>query len=266
MSDPDGHLKANVERFRGSLEQYDRYRPAPPAIIWEFASQFAALDKVLLVVDLGCGTGLSTRYWSDKADRVVGIDPSFEMLSVASAKAPANTNFQQGFSHQTGLETACADVISCCQSLHWMKPDATIAEVARLLRPGGVWITADYDLPVIHWEIDAAIQHCVRKAKEKSTELGLHREEREWTADHAAKMKASGCFRVVRECSVHAKDRGDAGRLLGFMQSLASIRMPLEKCGATEIGLDDLSLAAERVMHAGSVEWLWSYRVILALK
>ena len=38
------------------------------------------------VVNLGCGTGLSTRVWEAVSDRVIGVEPSGDMLAVAQEK------------------------------------------------------------------------------------------------------------------------------------------------------------------------------------
>jgi len=46
----------------------------------------------------------------------------------------------------TDLPDGCADIVTCSQSLHWMVPESTFAEVARILRPGGVFATYDYDV------------------------------------------------------------------------------------------------------------------------
>ncbi len=59
----------NIERFTGFAPHYDRFRPSPPTALAPLLSTLSALPNPTLVVDLGCGTGLSTRYWSDKADR-----------------------------------------------------------------------------------------------------------------------------------------------------------------------------------------------------
>ena len=115
------NFSGNIERFSGFADVYDQYRPAPPAILGELLTQLAQAPFPQLVVDLGCGTGLSTRYWADKAQTVIGIDPTDDMRRQAEAATTAkNISYRQGFSHQTALLAACAQIVTCSQALHWM--------------------------------------------------------------------------------------------------------------------------------------------------
>jgi ubiquinone/menaquinone biosynthesis C-methylase UbiE len=229
--------------------------------------QFASIKTPALVVDLGCGTGLSTRYWSERAQQVIGIDPNPEMLALARTRTRApNTTYRQAYSHCTDLADAGADVVTCCQSLHWMDPDRTIAEVARVLRAGGVWAISHYLLPLIHWELDGAVQRCLELAKAKCSELGLDKEHKEWPAQHASRIDQSGRFHVV-ESGFQAIDKGAAERLQGLVRSLGWVSAPL-KAGASEaaLGLAALDEVSQRILANQSLDWFWSYRLIMALR
>jgi len=54
-----------------------------------------------------------------------------------------------GLGHQTGLDSASADVVTVVQAMHWMDPEPTLGEVARILRPGGVLAVIDADWPPV---------------------------------------------------------------------------------------------------------------------
>ena len=58
-------MDPNVQRFSGFADDYDQYRPELPLVIGEVLSQLAGPERPLRVVDVGCGTGLSTRLWRD---------------------------------------------------------------------------------------------------------------------------------------------------------------------------------------------------------
>src|ERR1035437_4594814 len=75
MPNPDS-LRPGVERFLGFAPVYDRFRPQPPEVAVDVLCQIAQVERPGLVVDLGCGTGLSTRIWAGRAERVIGIEPS----------------------------------------------------------------------------------------------------------------------------------------------------------------------------------------------
>jgi hypothetical protein len=60
----------------GFAADYDRFRPRPPAVLLELLPLLVGVDRLRLVVDLGSGTGLSARVWTELADEVVAIEPN----------------------------------------------------------------------------------------------------------------------------------------------------------------------------------------------
>src|SRR5271166_1583743 len=54
-------MDPNVERFTGFADIYELYRPKLPLVIGEVLSQLAGPERPVRVVDIGSGTGLSTR-------------------------------------------------------------------------------------------------------------------------------------------------------------------------------------------------------------
>jgi SAM-dependent methyltransferase len=140
-------LDANANRFSGFADLYDAVRPVPPAALAEVITTYAG-SRPQLVVDLGSGTGLSTRWAAGWSSEAIGIEPSADMRERAAAVAGSgNVRFEPGWSNATGLADRCADVVLAVQALHWMEPVSTFAEVARLLRPGGVFAALDCDWP-----------------------------------------------------------------------------------------------------------------------
>ena len=140
MSSRDLIAASGYDR-EGFAARYDRYRPAPPRALLDVLCRYARVERPALVVDLGCGTGLSTRAWSGRAERVVGVEPNPAML--AAAEPAPGVEYREAYAHETGLEDACAAVVTCSQSFHWMEPEPTLAEVGRVLRPGGVFAGSD---------------------------------------------------------------------------------------------------------------------------
>lgn len=69
----ESDFQGNVERFSGFAAHYDRHRPGPPAVLAAILAKWARVKRPSLVVDLGSGAGLATRYWAERAERVVGV-------------------------------------------------------------------------------------------------------------------------------------------------------------------------------------------------
>jgi SAM-dependent methyltransferase len=274
MTEPPAHLAANVERFMGFAERYDAHRPRPPLAIVAILTQLAPVPRPALVVDLGSGTGLSTTLWAKHANVVVGVEPSADMRRQAQARAAAtpgaaHVEFRDGYGYATGLPDACADIVTCSQSLHWMEPAPTFAEVARILRPGGVFAAYDCDWPpTFHWQAEQAYRDCLAQATTVTQARGLARDVHAWhKREHLDRMRASGHFCFTKEILLHHAEQGDAERLVGLALS-QGLLATLLKAGASEeeIGITALRDTARRLLGDTAVPWYWSYHVRLGVK
>lgn len=269
----EGEVASAFEYFSGQAGIYDAHRPRPPAVIPDMLTELARTRRPRLVVDLGSGTGLSTFIWADRAEAVVGIEPNADMRAVAEARKAAHANaatvrFQGGIAAQTGLPDGCADIVTCSQSLHWMEPESTLAEVARILRSGGVFAAYDHHRsPTMDWEAEEALMTFWARVDAAEKARGLPRKQRWSKEEHLQRMRASGRFRYVRETWVHSIEMGNAGRLVGLARSHGSIGVLLRQ-GLTEaeIGLDALRVAAERTLGDELRPWLFSYTIRIGIK
>lgn len=251
----------------GFADRYDRYRPRPPEALLDTLCRYARSERPGLVVDLGCGTGLSTRAWAGRAGRVLGIEPNPAMLAAA---APAEgVEFREAFAQETGLGDGCADVVTCSQSLHWMEPEPTFAEAARILRPGGVFAAYDYDWPpVVDADVDAAFHAYQGRRGELRREHAILRGGDIWPKhEHLDRMRASGRFRFCRELLLHSVEEGDAERVTGFAYSLG---LPAVDIGDEEIErklrVAELDEVARRVLGDRTVPFLFGYRVRVGVR
>ena len=132
------NLQVNAERFMGFASLYDGARPKCPEKVKEIIVKYIE-GKPTVVVDIGCGTGLSTTIWSDISDKVIGIEPSDDMIKITREKSLGlyNVKFISAFSDNTGLESSSVDIITSSQSFHWMNPETTLREASKVLKLGG---------------------------------------------------------------------------------------------------------------------------------
>ena len=254
----------------GFAERYDAYRPRPPEALLEALLQVAQTPCPTLVVDLGSGTGLSSAVWLPRARQVVGIEPlaAMRQQALASYHAP-QLHFQDGSAQQTALPTASADIVTCSQSLHWMEPESTLAEVARLLRPGGVFAAYDYDLPpTIHWEAEHAFLTFLARIRQLRSAYAVPPGIEEWAKhDHLERLRASGHFRYVKELLFHHREPCTAERFVGFALTLREVMSVLDLgVEEAETGLRQFREVVDQALGTGELPWYVSYRVRVGVK
>jgi SAM-dependent methyltransferase len=100
------------------------------------------------IVDLGCGTGYWLARYAEQAAAVIGIEPDPVLRAAAAARASElpNTSVLAGSAERLPLPSGSVHVVHA-RFAYFLAPggDAGLAEVLRVLRPGGSLIVVDND-------------------------------------------------------------------------------------------------------------------------
>lgn len=131
----------------------DRLAALPPAAVDAFAGVScvpctAEIPAGSRVLDLGCGAGLDSLFAAEQAGSVLGVDFSETMLGRARAAAEQagaqNVEFRLGAAEAIPAETASVDV-ALVNGIFNLNParERIFAELARVIRPGGVLYAAE---------------------------------------------------------------------------------------------------------------------------
>lgn len=267
-------MKETSEIWTGEATNYDRTRPTPPSALLDLLTQLLGTPHPALVVDLGSGTGLSTMIWGERAQRVIGIEPNADMRAQAIRKIGPHPyknqiEYCEGFAHQTSLPDGCADIVTCAQAFHWMEPTSTLTEIARILRPGGLFAVYDYDWPpALNWELEQVYQEVNQRFDTLVEERGLEQHFQRWAkSEHLARMRASTHFRFTRELFLHHTEQGDATRFIEMVRTNAySHQFKLKTVTEEEVGFDRLIRAARQYIGDEPLPWYLSYRVRIGVK
>ena len=139
---------ASLAGYARSAAAYERGRPGYPPAAVDFLAARLRLGPGRTVVDLAAGTGKLTRPLLATGAEVVAVEPVAEMR----AALPAGARAVDGTAEEMPLDTGSADAVAVAQAFHWFDGDAALAEIHRVLRPGGalalVWNRRRMDDPL----------------------------------------------------------------------------------------------------------------------
>lgn len=88
-------------------------------------------------IDLGCGTGFVASSLAGRGWRVVGADFSAPMLAAARTLVPASVALVRARGEALPIADGTAGLLTCGTAFHWLSPSAALAEIVRVLAPGG---------------------------------------------------------------------------------------------------------------------------------
>jgi SAM-dependent methyltransferase len=131
-------------------QDYERGRPGWPT----GAVRIGGLQSTATVLDLGAGTGKLTRLLVSTFDRVVAVEPSEAMRRLLVAFCP-KAEALSGTGQEIPLADASVDAVFAAQAFHWFDEERAIAEIARVLHPGGALVLM-WNLPAGPWDPSTA--------------------------------------------------------------------------------------------------------------
>jgi SAM-dependent methyltransferase len=132
--------EVRARAFDAWADEYERYRPGYPPALFDLIAERLTLPARAAVVDLGAGTGKVARAAAARSWRVTAVDPGAPMLAVLRERAGAEhleVEIIQASAEATGLSAASFDAALAGEAYHWFDAPAALAEMARIVRPGG---------------------------------------------------------------------------------------------------------------------------------
>jgi SAM-dependent methyltransferase len=144
---------AHARSFDASADSYERARPSYPAEAIEWL-----VPRPGRVLDLGAGTGKLTRQFVAAGHTVIAVEPLPGMRSQLTALVP-EAEALPGSAEDIPLPDGDVDAVVVGQAWHWFDHATASAEIARVLRSGGVlgllWNFADERVEWVHrlWKV-----------------------------------------------------------------------------------------------------------------
>src|ERR1700686_1544757 len=174
MSADPSHLDKIRERFTETADAFARTVRRTRAEEGEEPATRAAAGlanaEKMLAIDLACGPGTYTRPLAARVHRAIGADLTPAMVEKARAEAArdgiANIEFVCADIYALPFADGAAGIVSCGYAFHHMTdPARALAEMARVLQPGGRMAITDIIVPE---GCDGAFQNQVERVRDPS--------------------------------------------------------------------------------------------------
>jgi ubiquinone/menaquinone biosynthesis C-methylase UbiE len=260
-----------LKRYSDFSSSYDRFRPSPPEELIVSLKKLCKNSMPELVVDLGSGTGLSTRVWAKHAESVIGVEPSMDMLRVAEENTgDENIKYVSGYGHQTKLKSNTADIVTASSSIHWMDPEPSAKEITRILKDGGVFCNYGYRYPLFpeEWKIHQLykdfrikLDTLEKKYKDEGSPVKYNYNTIKDT------LKNTDGIVFLDEFFFHKKLIWSYSDFINWVFTLGGILF-LKKHNLSEenIGLTELQKNSKTLFNGKELEVLFSYKTFICIK
>jgi ubiquinone/menaquinone biosynthesis C-methylase UbiE len=165
-----------------------------------------------VALDAACGTGRHARHLAARGHSVIGVDATPEMLAHARRALP-DADLRDGDLAALPVETASVDAAVCALALqHCERLGPPVAELARVVRPGGRLVVSDFHPMQVLLGMSAFFIAADGRAGQVRSHPHLH-------ADYLAAFAAAG-LRVVR-CVEPAAGEEEAALMSGGLIGVA---------------------------------------------
>lgn len=142
--------QAAATGFEREADRYVTGRPDYPAGVAAWLTDDLGLGADAVALDLGAGTGKFLPFLRATGARLVAVEPVAAMRAHILAEQP-EVDVREGTAQAIPLPDASVDVVTCAQAFHWFANAEALAEIARVLRPGGrlglIWNVRDAEVP-----------------------------------------------------------------------------------------------------------------------
>ncbi len=133
----------SLNHFNRAAAAYAESRPDYPQLVVKALEDHLPNEgRRAPVLDVGCGPGNFTRALEQRGHTAIGLDPSSEMLSAATALPGVHAFWVQARGEQLPIRNEALSCVICSQSLHWIDERSLLPEARRCLKPTGIFAVA----------------------------------------------------------------------------------------------------------------------------
>ncbi|MDD3284344.1 MAG: class I SAM-dependent methyltransferase [Patescibacteria group bacterium] len=127
----------NQNNFGPMGADYDVSRKGYPDEVFEYIKSFIKNNNQI-TLDIGCGTGISTRQLKKRHFEVTGADKDETMIKIAIQHNSTIPYFVAA-TEALPFKSEQFDIVTAFNSFHWFNNDKSLTEIKRVLKIGGIF-------------------------------------------------------------------------------------------------------------------------------
>lgn len=134
-------IKIDYGYFGNLSSQYAKYRTGyPDEVIKYFWENIKVKNPMIL--DVGCGTGISTRQIERDGVKIIGTDKDPLMIE-ESKKLKDGIEYFVAPANKLPFDSESFDAATSFSAFHWFTDDVSVKEIKRILKPNGIYFIAN---------------------------------------------------------------------------------------------------------------------------
>ncbi|XP_062907792.1 putative methyltransferase DDB_G0268948 [Mobula hypostoma] len=235
---------------------YQKYRPFASTEINSLILKYLEKKKgkpFSLAVDVGCGSGQSSRGLAPFFDVVVGVDVSEAQIEEAKKTCGLNNvSYRQGAAEKMDFKDASVDLVTAATAAHWFDVEKFLKEVDRILKPKGCLALHSYRFPfAMHYNgCSESLTQIVEEMYERLVPYKSERTQMVWNK-YKEIFEAITFSDKERVDNILIKHQASISGIMGLIKSLSCYQMFLKK--DPEAAKSLLEITEQRLLQAMGV-------------
>lgn len=204
-------MERNSGHFGKLAKNYKEMRPGyPNQVIRDIYTQIKNFKPAIL--DLGCGTGISTRQLAKRNVSIIGCDVDSEMIKNAKTDNQKNIKYVKGNAEKLPFPCGCFDGVTMFTSFHWFTNKKALSQIRRVLKPNGI-------IFIVQPRYKSPLRRDLRQIINKALKLGI---KPRYSTKKFSKVLSENKFRIIKTKVYKTINKYTLNQFIKLMQSIST--------------------------------------------
>lgn len=247
------HIESGYGQFGPQSSIYNTARSGFPDEVYDWLWEHFDTETPR-ILDVGCGTGIASRVLRERGAEVIGTDIDPQMLSEAKKQNDGSIIYLTAPTEALPLLDRSFEAVTAFSSFHWFANPRAVAEIVRVLVPGGV-------LMVVNKNDETEFRVGFRACLSRFVEAPLPNAKANYVP---GELLLAGGFHTVSEFPVHVSEWLTLPAMMDYLRSVSLWNLiPPERVATAT---DALEVYCSGFLVDGKIERKVTVRTALGIK